>query len=99
MQQLIIYGTIEAVKHAKAAQLRYTPDPYDMLIPSRTPDEICKVFMLSAFLTKDVHIAAPIKTKIVDKMANAAEMKKRKVFLRTPVSNERNAKRVPSNKK
>jgi hypothetical protein len=94
-----MYGIIDAVKQANAAQLKYIPFPYDTSIPDVTPWASCMVLTLSAFLTMEVHMAAPIKTKSADRTDNVAERKNKNVFRSTPVNSESAVNIVPSRRK
>ena len=79
-------GIVAANKQTNAAQLRYTPFPYDTSMPDRIPCLSCIVLTLSAFLTIAVQMAAPIKMNIADRMDIEVETRNRTVLRSIPLS-------------
>lgn len=85
---LTIYGTMETAKQANAAQLRYTPDPTETMMPIGTGlagDPMRISLSDSDFLMSTVQMLAPMRMKRLPTMAKAVETKNVRLFLRIPL--------------
>jgi len=100
VQQLIIYGTIDTNKHAKAAQIMYKPELAETNIPNRTEvplDPMRMELTISAFFMRTVHMAAPMRMKRLPNRAKAVDTKNVTLCFATPVNNANTAHIVPIN--
>jgi len=89
---------METSIQAAAAHMRYNAGPEETIMPSGTvvePDVIRKLFIASAFLMRTVHIAAPMRRRILLKTAIVVESKKATVCLGIPLINATTAQIEP----
>lgn len=85
-----MYGTMDTVRQANAAQVKYSPGPAVVIMPCGTVDPlevIVTLFIDAAFEMITVHNEAPTRSRKLPKTESDDESRKATVCFKTPVTN------------